>query len=143
MNKTSNTSKFMENNKLSRLILWHNVKSSLINKKPPVFNEGEIWWLYIGENVGNEINGKGDKFTRPVLVLRKLSPSMFFGIPLTTKQKHGAWFVTFRFQNHPSCASLPNGSSFSALRLKDYIGNINRLDLVRIRMAYHELIFGY
>lgn len=39
----------------------------------PAFKEGEIWWCVIGENIGIEINGKQKKFSRPVLVLKKIS----------------------------------------------------------------------
>lgn len=129
--------------KAARLFNWHNVKTNLVKHHPPHFKEGQIWWVYLGENVGSEINGKGENFTRPVLILRKLSPSIFIGIPLTTKLKHGPWFIAFRFNNRLSCASLPNTSSFSSLRLKENIGYINRLDLVRIRTAYHHLIFNH
>ncbi len=38
----------------------------------PFVNEGEIWWASIGENVGFEISGKSERFSRPVLIFRKL-----------------------------------------------------------------------
>lgn len=30
------------------------------------FREKEIWWMAMGENVGTEVNGKGDSFSRPM-----------------------------------------------------------------------------
>ncbi len=29
---------------------------------------GEIWWCRVGLNIGTEIYGKGNEYTRPVLV---------------------------------------------------------------------------
>ena len=40
-----------------------------------------------GENVGFEEDGKNDKYERPVLVFRKFHKGMFFGFPLTSKEK--------------------------------------------------------
>lgn len=133
-------------NKSSLLRAWNEVKISLHATKRtiPQFSEGEIWWAHLGENVGSEINGKNANFTRPVLILRKLNKEIFLGIPLTTKHKSGIWYTSFRFQNKTSIASLVNTSSLSALRLcgKRPIGIISQIDLVRIRTAYYNLIFG-
>lgn len=37
-----------------------------------VFHEREIWWCSIGINVGDEQDGKNERFERPVLVLKKI-----------------------------------------------------------------------
>lgn len=136
----------MTPNKTQLLSDWNKIKIKLHSStKPPDFHEGEIWWVHVGENVGSELCGKGDKFSRPVLIFRKLNSEMFIGIPLTTKHKTGPWYFSFRFQNKTSTASLINTREFSALRLMNSqpLGNINRIDLVRARSAYHKLIFGY
>lgn len=54
---------------------------------PPFFKERDIWWCAVGENVGTEVCGKGKNFSRPVLVLKRLSRRNFFGLPMTTKSK--------------------------------------------------------
>ena len=55
-------------------ISWLSIKTKIdgLKHSPPLFNEGEIWWCSIGENVGMEISGKGSYFRRPVLIIRKL-----------------------------------------------------------------------
>ena len=50
------------------------------------FYEREIWWCAIGVNVGFEQDGKGERFARPVLIIRKFSKNVFLGVPLTTMQ---------------------------------------------------------
>jgi len=52
-------------------------------KKRIYINEREIWYTTLGQNIGNESNGK-KLFLRPVLVIKKIG-SMFFVVPMTTK----------------------------------------------------------
>lgn len=64
---------------------WNNVKKSIdALVRAPLYKEGEIWWCSIGVNIGHEILGKGDRFTRPVLVIKKFSHYTFLGASLTT-----------------------------------------------------------
>jgi mRNA interferase MazF len=46
--------------------------------------EKEIWWCGVGVNVGSEIYGKGERFSRPVLVINSEGTQTFIGIPLTS-----------------------------------------------------------
>lgn len=64
---------------------WITLKEKIHNNDsvPPFFKEGEIWWCYFGENVGTEMNGKSDYFTRPVLVLKKYDKYSFLAVPLS------------------------------------------------------------
>ena len=49
------------------------------------FHEREVWWCSIGVNVGSEQHSTSEDFGRPVLIIRRFSPNVFWGIPLTTK----------------------------------------------------------
>jgi hypothetical protein len=49
------------------------------------FKEREIWWCSIGCNVGEEIDGKSDIYSRPVLVFKKLTKYSFIGLPLEVR----------------------------------------------------------
>lgn len=67
---------------------WHKLKSDIENsEKEVLFRDKEIWWCSVGENVGFEQDGKHENFERPVLVFRKFHKGMFFGFPLTSKEK--------------------------------------------------------
>ena len=48
--------------------------------------------------MGSEIGGKSNKFTRPVIIFRKLSHGFYFVIPTSTKEKDGSWYVKFTQQ---------------------------------------------
>lgn len=57
---------------------WIRVKKQIDKQnKLRSIKEGDIWWSSVGENVGNEICGKGDAYTRPVLVFKKLNERNF------------------------------------------------------------------
>jgi mRNA interferase MazF len=57
------------------------------------FKEQEIWWCYIGINIGYEEDGKGERSLRPVLILRKFGPHTFAALPLTTTDKKHPYHV--------------------------------------------------
>jgi len=53
---------------------WMKLKEKLHYRKTlRSFNDGDIWWCGLGENVGSEICGKGKEFLRPVVIVKKLS----------------------------------------------------------------------
>lgn len=103
------------------------------------FSEGEIWWCAIGENVGVEINGKSATFARPILVLRKLSKFSFMGVPLTTKEHDGTWYVNFVFQNMNQYAVLAQARVVSVARLYKRMGEVSTMDLQLVRRGFETL----
>jgi mRNA interferase MazF len=68
------------------------------------FYEREVWWCAIGVIVGFEQDGKGEKFARPVLVLKKYSKNVFVGIPLTTAKRESKYHHSFPFLDGISTA---------------------------------------
>ncbi|MEM7735987.1 MAG: type II toxin-antitoxin system PemK/MazF family toxin [Deinococcota bacterium] len=74
---------------------WNDHKKQLDTlNKVPEFNQRELWWCSFGHNVGYETDGKGKKFRRPVLVVRKFNKLMFWGVALTSvpPKPHAAHF---------------------------------------------------
>ena len=120
---------------------WIKLKEKLHGNasRPPLFKEGEIWWCYVGENVGAEVNGKGEQFTRPVLIFKKYDKFSFFAIPLTTKKKVGTWYCSFRYGGDLQNAQLAQGRVVSYKRLKERIGKIDSSDFEKIKKAFLEL----
>lgn len=119
---------------------WNIVKCTLhCLGKIPQISEGEIYWCGIGENIGVEINGKNAAFSRPVLIFRKLSRFGFVGIPLTSKEHNGSWYVSFEFKGRHETAILAQVRNFSVFRLYDKMGRIAENDMAKIRQAFIEL----
>ncbi|MBR2543289.1 type II toxin-antitoxin system PemK/MazF family toxin [Candidatus Saccharibacteria bacterium] len=132
-------------NKHNNLKKWFPIKErkhNIIPRKIPKVSEGEVWWLAIGENVGVEMNGKSEYFSRPVVIFRKLSHLGFMGIPLSTQNHSGAWYVNFRFQNKEICAVLSQAKVFSTARLYNRLGQIAENDMLKIKNGFSNLYLG-
>lgn len=113
---------------------WNTEKRRLHNHgRQTGVKTGELWWCAVGENIGVEINGKGEVFTRPVLVLKKLSKFGFMGIPLTSQAHEGSWYVKFRFKGKDEYAVLAQLRNLSVKRLYRKMGEVDDTDMKRIR----------
>ena len=49
-----------------------------------------IYWANLGVNIGSGEDGKGERFTRPVLLLAMLNKTQVLVIPITSQKKKGA-----------------------------------------------------
>ncbi len=122
---------------------WNEVKqiTQKIDKKV-YFKERDIFWLKIGENIGFEQNGKGNKFQRPVLVVKRYTNDMFLGIPLSTTLREGNFYFQFTFlENKISTALLVQHKLFSSKRFIKKIGKIDKDDFKCLKKKLHNLIF--
>lgn len=123
-----------------RFYKWIDMKKSIHDKrKLPNVHEGEVWWGGVGENVGVEINGKSKRFSRPVLIMRKLSREGFMGIPLTSQKKTGTWYVEIEFLNTKQYAAICQARVLSASRLYGKMGMLPELDLAKVRKGFARL----
>jgi mRNA interferase MazF len=54
------------------------------------YKSGVIYWANLGVNIGSGEDGKGERFTRPVLLLAMLNKTQVLVIPITSQKKKGA-----------------------------------------------------
>jgi len=126
---------------MKRFLAWIGLKQILHEAahQPPLVSEGDIWWASIGENVGSEINGKSDLFSRPVVILRKLSHGFYFVVPTTTRERSGSWFVPFRQQAKSMVACLHQVRSIDHRRLSSKLGTMDDEDFERVKAGFRKL----
>lgn len=126
---------------LKKFLEWIGLKEKLHNAKsePPLFNEGEIWWCAVGENVGIEVNGKGKPFSRPVYIYKKLSTVGFLGIPLSTSDRIGTWYIKITFQGRKAVANLAQCRVLSHLRMYEIMGTLDEADVTKIKDGFLRL----
>lgn len=126
---------------MKRFLEWIGLKEKIHNNNSvaPLFNEGEIWWCAMGENIGIEINGKGDVFSRPVFVYKKLSKDGFLGIPLSTQIKKGSWYVEIFFQEQKHVVTLSQIRVLSSFRMYDIMGSVEEKDITKIKNGFLRL----
>jgi mRNA interferase MazF len=126
---------------IKRFLEWIGLKETLHKKdyEPPFFKENEIWWCYVGENIGSEINGKSDKFTRPIFIFKKYDKYSFLGLPLSTKNKTGSWYSPIVFAGIAQVVTLSQGRVLDYRRLKGKMGELDTLEVSCVRKAFSAL----
>ncbi|MEY4440581.1 MAG: hypothetical protein RLY49_207 [Candidatus Parcubacteria bacterium] len=120
---------------------WNEIKKEINNKSNKIIlKEGEIYWCKFGINVGNETRGKGKYFKRPVLILRKFTRDVFFGVPLTSKEKHGNWYFKIIHNNKINYLILNQVKLMDKKRLEERIYQISEKELRTIKEKLCSLI---
>ena len=126
---------------------WHKKKEQINNlEQAPFFHEREIWFCYVGANVGFEQDGSGEEFLRPVLIVRKFNNRIFWGVPLTKASKrinknNESYYYRFTFiENVKSTAILSQMKLVDAHRLSRHIGSISTLEFVKLKEKLRNLI---
>jgi hypothetical protein len=67
---------------------WNEVKKSINKEDQKIYiRAGEIRWIVFGVNVGSEIDGKGDSFCRPALIVNVSGSATALVIPMSSKIK--------------------------------------------------------
>jgi mRNA interferase MazF len=113
---------------------WHRLKTALDdNIDRPSFQQRQVWWCHLGLNVGDEENGKGQSFSRPVLVLRKYNNKIFLGVPLTTKIKESPHYLKIHFREKEQCAMVSQLRVWDSKRMINLMGKlaVSQFNLVR------------
>lgn len=116
---------------------WNEVKKKVTSKSNNVgFKEREIFWIRLGQNIGNEEYGKGNEFQRPILIIKKLTSNIFIGVPLTSTIKNNDYFHCFTYNTkkgeQENSAMILQLKTFDKKRLMTRIGMINKKDFEQI-----------
>ncbi len=98
----------------------------------PFVNERDVFWCSIGINIGDEENGKNELFSRPVLVLKKFNKNLFWGIPMSTKNKDNKYYIVVNFNNNISSIMISHLRLFDNKRLIKRIGILHKLEYNKI-----------
>jgi mRNA interferase MazF len=119
---------------------WIEVKIDLNKRvKVPLFNQRDIWWVALGQNIGHEQNGKSKYFSRPVLIVRKLSKNMAICVPLSTKIKVNTVTYNFTFQNDYISANPTQLRVIDTKRFYKRMGTISKPDFESIILMCQQL----
>jgi mRNA interferase MazF len=117
---------------------WNNLKKSLSEKQRTYFNKGEIWFVSLGKNIGDEEDGKNENFERPVVIIRKFNNNIFLGVPLTSQDKEGKFYQ--KLESFKAIAILSQVRLFDAKRLLRKIGKLDGSELNLLKENVRMLI---
>lgn len=120
---------------------WCGLKQKLHENKAtgPFVRERELWWVSLGENVGSEINGKSELYSRPVIILKKLAHGFFLVAPTTTKEREGTWYVPIVYNDKKTYVCLHQIRTIDYRRLSSRIGQINGDDFESVKKGFKDL----
>ena len=108
---------------------WHKRKAVIDSiEQRPFFHEREIWFCYLGTNVGFEQDGRGKDFLRPVVIVRKFNQQVFWAVPLTRTHKKSKYYFAFHFLGEVSVVVLSQLRLVDARRLSYKIGEMSSGD---------------
>ncbi len=126
---------------VKRFLTWIGLKEALHHKQhaAPYVSEGEIWWVSMGENIGSEINGKSDLFSRPAIIYKKLAHGFYFVIPTTSQQKNGSWYIGFMQHGKPMTACLHQARAIDHRRISSKLGTLDDSDYQAVKAGFKIL----
>lgn len=121
---------------------WHQHKEYIHHKRPRIFfHEREVWFAYIGVNIGFEQDGQGDKFLRSVVIIKKFNNEVAWCVPLTKARKEGKYYFKFSFKiGEQSVAIISQVRLINAKRLLYKIGDISESDFSTLKKKIRQLI---
>lgn len=124
-----------------RFLEWFGLKEKLHNIKslPPLVKERDLWWVSFGENIGSEINGKSNLFSRPGLILKKLSREFYLVAPTTSQKKIGSWYVEIKQENKAMYVCLHQIRAIDYRRLSSRSGQTDSDDFDKVKTAFLKL----
>ncbi len=126
---------------MKEFFTWIKLKEKLHDQAnvPPIVKERDIWWISFGENIGSEINGKSGLFSRPGLVIKKLSRGFYLVAPTTTQKKEGSWYVEITQGGKLMYVCLHQIRVIDYRRLFSHFGQMDENDFSKVKKAFLKL----
>ena len=121
---------------------WNKDKKILhYGQRTPRVRSREIWWCYLGINIGDEQDGSGEQFLRPVLILRVFNEHLAFIIPATSATKDSPYYFPITLRDRPGSLILTQARLISTSRLHDRMieDRITQELFLNIREAFRAL----
>jgi len=119
---------------------WNSLKKRLNSTESIQFNERDILFLSMGQNIGYEQYGKGEEFLRPVVVMRKFNQHLFLGIPLSSQIKEGYYFHTIHFKDRTNSALLLQTKTFDSKRIKYKLARLGVKEFEKLKERFCEVV---
>jgi mRNA interferase MazF len=116
---------------------WAKIKKEVQEEFRKInIDAGDVRWTSIGVNIGSEIDGKGDSFCRPALVVNVVGSTVAFIIPMSTKIKNDiAGYLEIEFQGERVSLCIHQSRVVSQKRIMKRIGKVTGNDLKVYKQA--------
>jgi mRNA interferase MazF len=116
---------------------WIEEKKRLHEKQKEVyFDEREIWWCALGVNIGFEQDGKGERYERPVVIIKKFNAHACAVVPLTARDKKGWYYLALGIiEGRNATAILSQVRFVDRRRLINKIGTLPESPFAELKKA--------
>ncbi|MBI4224768.1 MAG: type II toxin-antitoxin system PemK/MazF family toxin [Candidatus Sungbacteria bacterium] len=113
---------------------WNKAKKRVDTEDRDIsIRSGEIRWVSLGVNIGSEIDGKGESFTRPALVLHVIGSHLALVVPMSTKVKDIAGYIPFEWKGTKMALCVHQIRIISQKRILSRKGKISLTRLSAIK----------
>jgi mRNA interferase MazF len=128
---------------IKRFNFWNKTKIKINLKDNFIIpRNGEIRWANIGVNVGSEIDGKGEKLTRPVLIVKVISRNTSLVLPMSSKINKSKGVYVLDQNNKVSSIYLNQVKVISNKRILDRVSKISDKKLFKIKQELCKFILN-
>jgi len=104
------------------------------------YKEREVYWCHFGVNIGHEQDGKGEKSSRPALVIKGLSKETCFVVPLTTATHAHTYRIPVGvIGGKKTLAIISQMRVVDVKRFTDRIGIVDKEVFAKIRKAVKDM----
>jgi mRNA interferase MazF len=120
---------------------WNEVKKNKNEKQRLFFKERDVWWMNFGLNIGDEEDGKGYSYIRPVLILKKFNGNLFWGCAISSKLKEGnKYYVQIRIGGESKSVIISQFRLYDSKRLDNKMGVCSVEDSNKIKKAIKDIL---
>lgn len=102
--------------------------------------QGVIYWADLGATIGSELVGKGDDFSRPVLVLEKFNQRMVLAVPITSQTHNRRGYREIVVAGKVERLALEQTRPIDVLRIGDFLDEVAPDELERIWKHWTKLM---
>lgn len=118
---------------------WFKLKPKIDEEKSKaIFRPGEIRWVVLGVNVGSEIDGKGDSFNRPCVVVDSFSDKLVLIFPMSTKIKDVPGYINMNIDGKSISVCIHQARTVSPKRILKRITTISEDKLKSLKEEYKK-----
>lgn len=111
---------------------------------PDFYHQREIWWCAMGTNVGVEADGKGEEYSRPIVILKGFNKRSFLAIALTGRKREGDYYLYLgKIIDRDASANLSQIRIFDTKRLVKKIGMLEETKFIELLEKIKEILFSF
>ena len=92
-------------------------------------------------SLGDEENGKGENFARPVIIIKKFNSNLCLAIPLSTKIKDSKYYFQINFGGKNQSVLISHIRTINVKRLRTKMGYLDSQTFENLKNQFKNTLF--